>query len=179
MVPTGNAADGRSFVDRVGEIMHRVVAIAFAAASLATSLGGCSSMSWDSLKPGPTMVDIRLESSPPGADAKTSLGPGCKTPCSVAVAAPDGNFSVAFSLDKFLPETVQVQVTHNSGVFNTSPPYVFDPNPVVAELQPAPPPPKPVRHHHPKQPKPAKTAAAPAAAPTADSAFPAPDAAQH
>ncbi len=163
-----------AFVDRVGQIMRRV--IAFAAAGLAAGLGGCSSFSWDSLKPGPTMVDIRLESSPPGADAKTSLGPGCKTPCSVAVPAPDTSFSVAFSMDKFLPETVQVQVTHNTGAFNSAPPYVFDPNPVVAELQPAPPP-KPVRHHHPRKPHAAKTAAAPAAVPAADPAFPAPNAA--
>jgi hypothetical protein len=168
-----------AWVDRVGQIMHRVIATALAAASLATCLGGCSSWSPDSLKSGPTMVDIRLESSPPGAEAKTSLGPGCKTPCSVEVPAPDTSFSVAFSMDKFLPETVQVQVTHNTGAFNSAPPYVFDPNPVVAELQPAPPPPKPARHHHPRKPRAAKTAAAPAAVPASDSAFPVPNAAPH
>ena len=155
-----------AFVDRVGQIMRRVIAIAFAAASL----GGCSSFSLDALKPGPTMVDIRLDSTPPGADAKTSLGPGCKTPCSVAVPAPDASFSVAFSMDKFQPETVQVQVIRNSGAFNTSPPIVFDPNPVVAELQPAAPPPK-AGKRHPRKPRAAKTAAAPAAVP-AESAFP-------
>jgi len=140
--------------------MRRVIAIAFAAASL----GGCSGMSWDSLKPAPAMVDVRIESSPPGADAKTSLGPGCTTPCSVSVPAPDTGFSVAFSMDKFLPQTVQVQVTRNSGVFNSAPPIVLDPNPVVGELQAAPPAPRP-RHMRPRKPRAPKAAAAPAAAP--------------
>jgi hypothetical protein len=152
--------------------MRRVIAIAFAAASLA----GCSSLSLDALKPAPTPVDVQLESSPPGADAKTSLGPGCKTPCSVSVSAPDSGFSVTFSMDKFQPETVQVQVIRNTGAFNTSPPIVLDPNPVVAELQPAAPPPKAAKRHprKPKAPKAPKTAAAPA-----DTAFPDPNAATH
>jgi hypothetical protein len=163
-----------AFVDRVGQIMRRVIAIAFVAAGLlaAASLGGCSNFSLDSLKPAPTMADIRLDSSPPGADAKTSLGPGCKTPCSVSVPAPDNSFSVDFSMDKFLPQTVQVQVIHNTGAFNTSPPIVFDPNPVVAELQPAAPPPR----RHPRKPHAPRTAAAPAAAP-ASSSFADPNAA--
>jgi hypothetical protein len=152
--------------------MRRVIAIAFAAASLA----GCSSLSLDALKPAPTPVDVQLESSPPGADAKTSLGPGCKTPCSVSVPAPDSGFSVTFSMDKFQPETVQVQVIRNTGAFNTSPPIVLDPNPVVAELQPAAPPPKAAKRHprKPKAPKAPKTAAAPA-----DTAFPDPNSATH
>jgi hypothetical protein len=165
------------FVDRVGQVMRRVIGIAFAAASLfaTASLGGCSSMSWDSLKPAPTMVDIQLDSSPPGAEAKTSLGPGCKTPCSVAVPAPDTSFSVAFNMDKFQPETVQVQVIRNSGAFNSSPPIVFDPNPVVAELQPAAPQSK-AGKAHPRKPRAPKTAAAHAVMP-ADAAYPDPNAA--
>jgi hypothetical protein len=154
-------------VDRVGQVMRRVIGIAFVAASLS----GCSSMSWDSFKPAPTMVDIQLDSSPPGADAKTSLGPGCKTPCSVAVPAPDTSFSVAFSMDKFQSETVQVQVIRNTGAFNTSPPIVFDPNPVVAELQPASPPPKGAKRH-PRKPQAPRTAAAHAAMPADPNAAP-------
>jgi hypothetical protein len=160
-----------AIVDRMGQVMRRVIAIAFAAASL----GGCSSMSLDAFKPAPTMVDVQLDSSPPGAEAKTSLGPGCKTPCSVSVPAPDTGFSVAFSMDKFQPETVQVQVIRNSGAFNTSPPIVFDPNPVVAELQPAAPPPKGMKRH-PGKPRTPKTASAHAGMP-AEPAFPDPNAA--
>ena len=66
--------------------MHRVIAIAVAGASLA----GCSSFSMDYFKSAPPPVQVQLESVPSGADATTSVGPGCKTPCSVSVPAPDG-----------------------------------------------------------------------------------------
>src|SRR3981081_114314 len=119
--------------------MRRVIVIAVAGASLA----GCSSFSWDSLKPTPPTVQVQLESVPSGAEAHTSLGPGCKTPCSVAVPAPDAGFSVSYTLNKFQPTTVPVQVVHIPGDFSTPASTTLDPNPVVAELQPAAPPPSP------------------------------------
>ena len=147
--------------------MRRVIAIALAGASL----GGCSSVSWDVFKSAPPTVQVRLESNPPGADASTSLGPGCKTPCSVSVPAPDGPFTVAFALPKYQPASVPVNVIKTPGNLMTAATAITDPNPVFAELQPAAPP-KPVRKkpHRPKKPKPA--AAAPADAP-ADAAAPA------
>jgi len=84
--------------------MRRVVAIAVAGASLA----GCSSFSLDSFKPAPPMVKVALESTPPGADATTSLGPACKTPCAIDVPAPDAGFSVTFAS----PIKIGVLVTH-------------------------------------------------------------------
>jgi hypothetical protein len=132
-------------------------------------------MSWDMFKSTPPSVQVQLESAPPGADARTSLGPGCKTPCSVSVPAPDSGFSVTYTLNKFQPATVQVQVVHNPGDFTSPATTTIDPNPVVAELQPAGPPPraphKPMRPKKPKAPK----AAAPAS--SSDSAFPDPGAA--
>jgi hypothetical protein len=117
---------------------------------------------------------VQLESTPPGAEAKTSLGPGCKTPCSVSVPAPDSGFSVTFTMDKYLPATVPVQVIRNTGEFNSSPPVVLDPSPVVAELQAAPPTPRAVRHVRPRKPKPKPAATEePADVPTG-SPFPAP-----
>jgi hypothetical protein len=71
--------------------MRHVIVIAVAGVSLA----GCSSFSMDSFKSAPPAVQVQLESVPPGADAKTSAGPGCKTPCSVAVPAADRGFSVS------------------------------------------------------------------------------------
>nr|WP_249158042.1 hypothetical protein [Bradyrhizobium jicamae] len=141
----------------------RIIAIAVAGLSLA----GCSSMSWDSLKPAPQPVQVQLESVPPGADAVTSLGPGCKTPCSVSVPAPDAGFSVTFNMPKMLPVTVPVAVTRNPGDFTTPASVAIDPNPVFAELKPAGPPPKAARKPmRPKKKKP-KAAAAPAADPNA------------
>ena len=145
--------------------MRRVVLIAVAGASLA----GCSSFSLDSFKSAPPTVQVQLDSIPSGADAKTSVGPGCKTPCSVAVPAVDSGFTVTYTMNKFLPVTVPVQVINVPGDFTTPASTTIDPNPVVAELKLAGPPPKQVRRppRKPKQPKPAAAAASPFPPPAA------------
>lgn len=153
--------------------MRRVIAVALAGASLA----GCSSVSWDMFKSAPPAVQVRLESNPPGADATTSLGAGCKTPCSVSVPAPEAPFTVAFALPRHEPTSVPVNVIKNPGDFTTPASVTTDPNPVFAELQPAVPL-KPVKKklHRPKKPKPAAAAPADAAAPAAGTPFPDPNA---
>jgi hypothetical protein len=152
--------------------MRRLIVIAVAGATVA----GCSSFSMDVFKSTPPTVQVQLESIPPGANAQTSLGPACKTPCSVAVAAPESGFSVTYTLNKFQPATVPVQVVLNPGDFSTPASTMMDPNPVVAELQPAGPPPRPARKDagKPKKPKAPKTsAAAPAGSPFPDPGKPA------
>jgi hypothetical protein len=152
-----------------GSIMRRVIVIAVAGLGLA----GCSSFSMDAFKSTPPPVNVQLESAPQGADARTSLGPGCKTPCSVSVPAAD-NFTVTYTLNKFQPLTVPVQVIRIPGDFSTPASTTIDPNPVVGELRPAVPP-KPVRKPmRPKKPKPKPAAAAPAASPFPTPAAPAP-----
>jgi hypothetical protein len=144
--------------------MRRVIAMAIMAGY---GLAGCSSLpSLDAFKSTPPTVQVQLDSVPPGADARTSLGPGCKTPCAVAVSAPDSGFSVAYTLNKFQPATVPVQVIRIPGGFSSPGSTTLDPNPVVAELQPAAPPPRAARKMlRPKKPNPPKAAAAPAGAP--------------
>jgi hypothetical protein len=148
--------------------MHRVIAIAVGA-----SLAGCSSYSLDSFKPTPPPIQLQLESVPSGADALTSIGPGCKTPCSVAVNAPDAGFTVTFNTPKFQPVTIPVQVQRSPGDLLTADSTVINPNPVVAELKPAGPPPRAARK--PMRPKKPKGPAAPT--PDAGTPFPAPAAA--
>jgi hypothetical protein len=140
--------------------MRRVIAIAVTGASLA----GCSSFSLDSFKPAPPLVKVALESAPPGADATTSLGPACKTPCSVDVPAPDASFSVTFASPRFQPVTVPVQVIRNPGDYASPPTTVIEPSPVFAELQPAAPPPKARKPMRPKKPSKAAGAQNPATA---------------
>jgi hypothetical protein len=114
--------------------MLRVILIAIAGASL----GSCSSYSLgDFFKYTPPSIQVQLESSPSGADARTSVGPGCKTPCSVSVPAPDTGFSVTYTLNKYQPTTVPVNVIRNPGELGNEATTVTDPNPVFAELQPA------------------------------------------
>ena len=175
----GNVAVGRSGGMSDGSIMRRVIVVAAAAISLA----GCASFSTpDYLKPdyyrsAPAPVQVQLESTPPGADARTSLGPGCKTPCSVSVAPPDGvtSFLVNYATPGLEPASVPVRVIRADGGMFSSGTVKIEPNPVIAELRPAGPPPKPprkpMRPKH-KKPKDADTAPAPAG-----SAFPDPNAA--
>jgi hypothetical protein len=112
-------------------------------------------------------MTARFESEPPGAEARTSVGQACRTPCALAV--PAQQFSVTFSLAGYLPQTVPVQV--QAPDFRTDSEFEqqadFRPNPVVAELELAPPPPPPPRKKRPRKKKPPATARAPARAPAA------------
>lgn len=110
-------------------------------------LAGCSSLSMPSFsgfKSEPQAVTVQMESLPVGAEAKTSSGQTCKTPCSLSVPAADG-FSVTFSAPKYQSETVPVLVVRQQADTSGNPDYVqgqsigtvVDPNPVYAELKPA------------------------------------------
>ena len=152
--------------------MYRVIAIVGGALALAACSSTPDWMSLDGLKPGPTMDTVRFESEPPGADVRAAGGQTCKTPCALSLPA-DATQTVTFTLNGFLPETDQLEVISTVG----SAPQLR-PNPVLAELLPAPPPPKPAmkpaRRAKPAAKKPA--AAKPAAAKPA-AAAPAPTAA--
>lgn len=119
-------------------------------------LAGCSSMSLPSMpsfgsssSAPPAGTTIQLESLPVGAEAKTSTGASCKTPCSLPLPAAE-NFSVTFTLPKHKPETVAVQVTRQQADYtdpdsqgaSIGPALLIEPNPIYAELQPGGPAPK-------------------------------------
>ncbi len=107
---------------------------------------------------------VNLDSDPSGAEATTSLGGGCRTPCSLEVSA-DGPFTVTFTHEGYASTTVQVKIQHaRMGVSERQ----FAPNPVVAQLaavvEPAPPQPAPkktVATPRPPQAAPKKTVATP------------------
>ena len=141
-----------------GSIMRR----AFAMAAVAISLAGCTSFSgFDYFRSTPPTVRLQLESTPPGADARTSIGPGCKTPCAVSVTPPDAGFTVSYSMPGVQPVNIPVQVVKDPGGMFAADTFRITPNPVVAELRPPPPPPP----RKPMRPKRKKPAAPPAGAP--------------
>jgi hypothetical protein len=165
--------------------MKRIAVIA----ACGLSLAACSSMpdmpsmpSWMELPKGaPAATTMQFESEPAGAEAKTSLGQSCRTPCSLAVSASE--FTVNFTMQGYQPQTVPVRIvtsTETNSEGETSPPRLV-PNPVFVELQPAGAQPRrpAVAQSKPKpKPKPAAQPAAPRAAPTAMApAAPAPEAA--
>jgi len=146
--------------------MYRVIAIIGGALALAACTSGSD---WtDALKPGPIMDTVRFESEPPGAEAKTSNGQTCRTPCALALPAA-GPLTVTFTLTGYHPATEALEVIENTG----SPP-TLRPNPVVVELTAAPPQAKPTKKPA-KRPAAAKPAAKkPAAKKPAAATAPAP-----
>ena len=133
-----------------GEVIVRMPGLVrVGAVAGAFMLAGCSSWtpSWDWV---PSMgsaanVSLTIESDPPGADAKTSLGASCRTPCMIPIAA-DREFTVTYSLNGYLPQVVAVtprapdMATRDAGPV-AAPLPELSPNPVYVQLQPAPPPP--------------------------------------
>lgn len=152
-------------------MMYRVVAVVGGALALAACSSTPDWMNLDALKPAPLMDDVRFESNPPGAEAKTSNGQTCRTPCALALPT-SGPLTVTFTLTGYLPESETLDLVQETG----QPPRLR-PNPVSVELTAAPPaakPAKPVRRAPAKKPAAKKPAAAAKPAATAAPAQPAP-----
>ena len=77
---------------------------------------------------------------PPGAEAKTSNGQTCRTPCALALPT-EAPLTVTFTLNGYLPDTETLDPIS----IDRQPDRRLQPNPVLVELAPAPPPPKPVK----------------------------------
>ncbi|MEP7029806.1 MAG: hypothetical protein ABI830_02605 [Pseudolabrys sp.] len=113
------------------------------------------------------MDTVRFESVPPGAEAKTSNGQSCRTPCALALPV-NAPLTVTFTLNGYAPESESLEPIAASGS-----PTQLRPNPVLVELTAAAPGPKPVKKPAPKKAS-AKQAAKPAAKKPATAAAPAP-----
>ena len=142
--------------------MSRVIAVM----ACGFMLAACSTRmpSLDFMKSAPQAESLAIESEPPGAEAKTSLGQSCRTPCQLSVQ-PGSEFSVTFALSGYQPQTVSVRPEAEGA---TAPPRLR-PNPVHVDLQ-AVTPKKPIA----KKKKPVATPARPAASPPVASAAPTP-----
>ena len=113
--------------------MSRVIVIV----AFGLALGGCTSggtgADWFKFEPPP--VNVQLQSQPAGAEAKTSAGQACQTPCTLAVA-PDKDFSVTFTLPGYEQQTVPVQLAKPEG--DELAQASLQPNPVAVELAKSP-----------------------------------------
>src|SRR5713101_2833842 len=54
---------------------------------------------------------VELDSDPSGAEATTSLGGSCRTPCALELSA-EGPFTVTFTHEGYEPTTVEVKIQH-------------------------------------------------------------------
>jgi hypothetical protein len=117
----------------------------------------------------PQVESLAIESEPPGAEAKSTLGESCRTPCQLSVK-PGSEFSVTLELSGYQPQTVSVrpEAQGASGAPRLAP------NPVQVSLQAVTTPKKPIA----KKKKHVATVARPAAsrpvASAAATAVPAP-----
>jgi hypothetical protein len=112
--------------------MYRVIAITAAGLVLAACSSDTSIKNLFAFEP--AKDTIRFESEPAGADAKTSTGQACRTPCALAMPA-DKAFTVAFTLAGYQPTNEEVKLTAMGDGSSQ-----LRPNPVLVELTPAPPP---------------------------------------
>jgi hypothetical protein len=149
--------------------MYRVIAIVIGGLALAACSSTPDWMSLDALKPAPAKDTVRFESEPPGAEAKTSDGQTCRTPCALAIST-GGPVTVSFALNGYLPDSETIEPISNNNGFPE-----MRPNPVQVELTPgAPPQPvKPVKKPAVKK----KTTAAKPKPKTSTTTTPAPGAA--
>jgi hypothetical protein len=93
--------------------------------------------SLDVFKSSPAMETLQIESEPPGADARTSQGQTCRTPCELTVAS-GTDMTVTVAMTGFQPQTLPVhpETIEASGTFGSST-TKLQPNPVYVELQAA------------------------------------------
>jgi hypothetical protein len=124
-------------------MMYRVIAIVCAGLGLAACESNADWMKTpDWMKSpdfskmsfgGPVQENVRLESEPSGAEAKTTSGQSCRTPCSLALPA-NAAMTVTFNLAGYQPESEKLQlVSMGDGTSQ------LRPNPVLVELTPLPP----------------------------------------
>jgi hypothetical protein len=119
--------------------MSRVIAIA--ACGLLLAACSMSMPSFDFFRSGPVTEVLRIESEPPGADARTAEGQSCRTPCELTVPA-TGEVAISFALQGYNPQTINVRAEAPAAASyaEASSPARMQPNPVYAELTPSVPP---------------------------------------
>jgi hypothetical protein len=142
--------------------MYRIFIIMGGALALAACSSSPDWLNLDALKPAPILDTVRFESEPPGAEAKTSNGQTCRTPCALALPL-NSPLTVTFTLNGYLPESQSIEPISTTGSLTQ-----LQPNPVMVELNPAPPgSQKPVKKPAPKKNTSEKPAAKQAAKPAA------------
>ncbi len=110
--------------------MGRVLAILASGCILTGCSSSLPSLNLDFLKSSPATESMRIESDPPGAEAKVASGTSCRTPCELTVQ-PGSDTSITLTLAGYQPHTVSLR--SDGGESGNK----LTPNPVYAELQKA------------------------------------------
>jgi hypothetical protein len=135
-------------------VRNRTLAVVICGLGLAS----CSSFAmpgFDAFKPKPTTTLLLIQSTPAGAEARTSLGQTCRTPCTMRIGAAE-DFTVSFTLNGYVPQTLTVHSTMSEGGFMTAASPTLTPASLFATLESA----TPQAQKPPRQrPRPAATGA--------------------
>ena len=110
------------------------VAITGIGAAACSSVAMPSMPSLDLFKSKPTTTLLLIESNPAGAQAQTSFGKTCTTPCTMQIGE-GKDFTVEFTLAGYVPQTVTVHAHMASGGFTEAPSPVFDPPSLFPTLE--------------------------------------------
>jgi PEGA domain len=89
----------------------------------------------DAFKPKPTTTILLIQTNPDGADARSSLGATCHTPCTMTIGTA-GDFTISFTRDGYEPQTITVHSTMSEGDYTTPASPTLDPNRVSVALKP-------------------------------------------
>jgi hypothetical protein len=145
--------------------MSRIIAVTASGFMLAACSVTMPSLSLDFMKSAPQDQTLAIDTEPPAAEAKTSLGQSCRTPCQLRVQ-PGSEFSVTLTLSGYQPQTVSVRPETDGA---SAAPRLA-PNPIHVDLLAVAAPKKPV----PKKKKPVAAAARLAPSPPVASEAPTP-----
>ena len=115
--------------------MSRVIAVAACGVLLAAC--SMSMPSLDMFRSAPPTEVLRIESEPPGADARTAEGQSCRTPCELTVPS-TGEVAISFALPGYNPQTINVraEAPPAASYAEAAPVTRLQPNPVYAEAHP-------------------------------------------
>ena len=102
-----------------GHDMKRTVAIAVCGLSLAGCSGMPSMPSFSLPGFGPATTTVQFELEPAGAEARTSTGQTCRTPCSLAVTSTE--FTVGFGLAGYQSQTIPVRISASTKLSTRTP----------------------------------------------------------
>jgi hypothetical protein len=143
--------------------MSRVIAVVACGLTLAACAAAMPSL--DFLKSSPPTETLRIESEPPGADARTSQGQTCRTPCELIIPG-GGEVSVTVALNGYQPQTVSLRSERPDGARDgdsSAGGAKLSPNPLYVELAAVAPTPAGKKRAPIKRKKPATAAAQPTA----------------
>jgi hypothetical protein len=99
-----------------------------------TSGSAPSKSYFDAFKQKPASTVMLIESNPAGAQAKTSFGKACTTPCTLLIGE-STDFTVTFTLAGYVQQTLPVHATMKPAGWTDPPAPAFDPPSLFPTLE--------------------------------------------